>query len=714
MESDVDTESSKWEEYRDLSSGFVLPLLNIEGRGADDRWLDFRARNVRRDDARYTFGYGVTDRYSLTVDYNKIPHRFGNDGHFLWTRTAPGRYEIADPVQAALQGALETQFAANRTAITFPFINNLLAPYLATAQGIDLALQRDRTQANLLFGGMTGFSWGLEYKHENRNGTRPYGASFGFSNATEMPEPIDYDTDDAELAGEWNTERAGIRFGYRRSTFKNNVSTMTWDNPFRLVSSTDPGAYSSPGSGSVNGSALGSSDLWADNEANLAFVSGRAELGGNWFVQGNASYNVMTQDDPLLPYTLNSSIQGIGFDGKTFVATDPANLPTRNADNKVNVTNLAAKAGTRFGDRLDLTFNYRLYDYDNQSRRVSFPGYVRFHSVWEEIGRITVPYSYKRQDLGAELGWDLARSTRLGLSYNLQSWDRTFREIDSSDEDIFRLTFDTQPYAGLGLRASYEHGDRSIGDYHVEAQEESFLDPEGITNLPSLRKFDEAARQYGQYNVQANLFPAEAWTLFFGVTGRDEDYDESGHGLIKDETLQYNAEIGYAPGEKLNIYLFGHRADRDSLQRARQSGATPSTRPIDDWTADFDEVTDTWGLGFTSKLAAWTTDISAQYSRSDGEADFTAFEGGLPLTPPRPLLDIPNYEDIKLLAILARLDYRITPNATAGVGYRWEDYTIDSFILQGLQSYLPGAILLNADSGDYQGSTYLLELKLAF
>ncbi|HYN23373.1 MAG TPA: MtrB/PioB family outer membrane beta-barrel protein, partial [Thermoanaerobaculia bacterium] len=617
-------------------------------------------------------------------------------------------------VQAALQGALEKQFAANARGITFPFLNDLLAPYLATAQEIDLALQRNRTQANLLYGGLTGFSWGLEYKHENRNGNRPYGSSFGFSNVTELPEPIDYDIDDAELAGEWNTDRAGVRFGLRHSTFKNDVSTMYWDNPFRLVGSTDPNAYSSPGSGSIGGSNIGFADLWPDNEANLLFVNGRAELGGNWFVQGNVSYNIMTQDDPLLPYTLNASIKGIGFNEEVFDATKVENLPTRNADMEVNVMNIGAKAGTSFGDNLDLTFNYRLYDYDNQSRRVSFPGYVRFHAVWEEIGRITVPFSYTRQDAGAELGWDVGKASRLAASYNLQTWDREFREIDSSDEDIFRLTFDTKPSALWNLRASYEFGDRTTDEYLVEAMEESFLHPEGANNLPTLRKFDEAAREYDQYNVQATFLPAEAWSFFAGVTGRSEDYTESEFGLIEDEILQYNAEIGYTPGEKLTFYLFGHRADRDAFQKARQSGATPSTNPLDTWTVAFNEVTDTWGLGFTSKVAAWTTDISAQYSKSDGDADFTAFGGQAGPTPTRPVLDIANYEDIELLAILARLDYQITPNAKAGVGYRWEDYTIDSFIIQGLQNYLPAALLLNPDYGDYQGSAFVLDLSLSF
>ena len=82
-----------------------------------------------------------------------------------------------------------------------------------------------------------------------------------------------------------------IRVGLRHSTFKNDVSTMFWDNPFRLVGATDPNAYQSPGSGSIGGSNLGFADLWPDNESNLIFADGRAELGGNWFVQGAGKEN---------------------------------------------------------------------------------------------------------------------------------------------------------------------------------------------------------------------------------------------------------------------------------------------------------------------------------------------------------------------------------------------------------------------------------------
>ncbi|HEX6899574.1 MAG TPA: MtrB/PioB family outer membrane beta-barrel protein [Thermoanaerobaculia bacterium] len=706
-EADVDTDSAKWEEYRDVSSGFV-PFLNIEGE-AGDRFMNFRGEHIRRDDARYNFSYGILDRYSIVVDYNKIPHRFGNNGHMLWTRTGPGRLEITDPIQAANQTTLVNQFAVNPSAINFTFLNNLLRPYLATAQEIDLGLIRDRTLARVDLGSMAGFAWGLEYTHENRKGDRAYGGSFGFNNVTEVPEPIDYDTTGAQIAGEWNTQRGGLRLGYRYSEFENNISTLMWDNPFRVTNSTDASAYQAPGSASVNGSVIGVADLAASNEASLLFFDGRTRLGG-WNLSGNLGYQIMTQDDPLLAYTPNTAIQGIGFDHQRFNASDPATLPVRSADREVQTLSLNAQAGTRFGERWDLTFRYRFYDYDDQSDRIEFPGYARYQAVWEEIPRITVPYAWTRQNASAELGFEITNATRLGFAYILESWDREFREIESSDEDILRLTFDTQPSNWFSLRASYEYGDRSIGDYHTDAQEFSFVEPEGINNLPGLRKYDEAARTSDTFNVLAQLFPTEAWSFSLGATGRDEEYDESEFGLVSDDTITYNAELSYTPGENLTFFLFGQRQDRESFQRNRQSGGTLSTNPLDDWQVLLDETTDLWGLGMTSRFnESWSAELEGRWSKSDGFADFFSPPGGTPNV----AVDFDNYEDIELLSLLGRLDYKITRNARAGLFYRWEDYTIDSFIFQGLQNYLPGALLLNPNFQDYTGSILGFELSLS-
>src|SRR3982750_2873259 len=95
VNSHVDTNSAKWEEYRDMSGGFIIPGLHVFGEGSGDRELDFSAVTVPRDAARYNLFCGGPGRYELTIDYNKIPHHFGNDGHMLYTRTAPGRLEIS-------------------------------------------------------------------------------------------------------------------------------------------------------------------------------------------------------------------------------------------------------------------------------------------------------------------------------------------------------------------------------------------------------------------------------------------------------------------------------------------------------------------------------------------------------------------------------------------------------------------------------------------
>jgi MtrB/PioB family decaheme-associated outer membrane protein len=710
ISTDVNTKSSKFQEYRDLSSGATLGfnLLGVSGDG--ERVFDITGVNVRRDDARYTIDYGKPGAYTFFFDYNKIIHRFGNDGHTLYTYTGGGHYQIADPIQASIQTALVNQFALNPAGITFPFLSNLLAPYLAVAQPVNLALERDRTLARLDLGKMSNLSWGLEYTHELRSGLRPYGGSFGFGNATELPEPIDYDTTGAELAGEWKGANGGLRFGYRYSDFKNNVSTMFFDNPFRATNSTDPSAYTGPAPGSINGAAVGFADLAASNKANLAFVAGKGRA-GSWWGNFNGSYNQMKQDDPLLPYTLNTAIVGLTETGAKFDPTNPANLPANSADRKVDVTAISALGGTRFADKFGLTFHYRYYDYDNKAAAIDFPGYVRFQAVWEAIGRVAFPYSYKKQNAGAELGLDLSTATRLSLNYDRESWDRTGREVKTTDEDILKLNLDSHSSEKLTLHGSYEYGDRSISAYNTAASNATFIEAEIPTNLPGMRKYDEAARKYKAFNALAQLTPSDAWTFQLGSNSRNEDYNKTQFGLTYDDTLQFNAELSYTPGEKVNFFLFANRADRKNQIKSRQSGAAASVNPQDDWTATFQEITTTAGAGFNAKLSSkWSANVTANYSYSNGKADIFSPPGGAPDLG----FGFNNYEDIKLLSVLARLEYQLNKQAKTGLFYRWEDYTLDSFIIQGLNNYLPGALLLDPALGDYRGKVLGVDLTLTF
>ncbi len=706
---DQDTNSSKFQEYRDLDSGFRIPLLKAWGESADgNRTIDFTAQNVWRDDARLGLDYAVAGKYGVSFSYDKIPHRFGNDATSLWTRTAAGRFEIDDSIQRANQTALAAQFAANRALITFPFLNNLLAPELAAARKIDVSLERERSRIDFDLGTLKGLSWDISLFNEKRTGLRPYGAAFGFSNSTEIVEPIDYDTSEVTARGEWAGKNGGLVFGFRSSRFENSIKSVTWDNPFRITDATDPSAYTAPGSGSINGPAIGRNALAPDNKAGSFFLDGRWRFSSGWWANGSASKTRMTQDEALLAYTTNTAINTRG--GAPFDATLRSNLPQQTADRTADVTTFSANAGGKFANVFGLTFRLKSYEYKDDSDRITIPGYARFDAAWIATGRITVPPQFKRTDFGSELTWDVAPSTSLGLSWNRQTWDRKRREVEKTDEDVFKLTADSRAWKNVTLRAALEHGDKSIGHYDVEAAEDSFVISTGATNLPDLRKFDEAARTYDAWRIGADFVVGEAWSFNLGTTGRKDDYDKSAFGLISDDTQHFDFELGYTPNDKLDVYLFGDRSDRKTFQKSRQSGATPSTNPLDSWQAEFKEVNDTWGLGWNQTYTAqWKSSVEGRWSKSDGKADLFSPPGG---TPDR-AVGFDNYEDIELFSISGKLDFTLNKNVGFGLWYLYEDYTIDSFIRQGLQNYLPGSLLLNADNGDYNANLFAGYVRLS-
>ena len=275
---------------------------------------------------------------------------------------------------------------------------------------------------------------------------------------------------------------------------------------------------------------------------------------------------------------------------------------------------------------------------------------------------------------------------------------------------MIKLTADTRAWKNVTLRAALERGDKSIGHYDVEAAEDSFVISTGATNLPDLRKYDEAARTYDSWRVGADFVVGEAWTFTLGTTGRKDDYDKSRFGLISDDVQHFDFELAYTPGATQDVYLFGDRSNRKTFQKSRQSGATPSTNPLDDWQVKFDEINDVWGLGWNRRYSEqWKSAVEGRWSKSDGKADIFSPPGGTPNV----AFGFDNYEDIELFSVSGKLDFTLNPHVGFGVWYLYEDYTIDSFIRQGLRNYLPGTLLLNADNGDYTANLFAGYVRLS-
>ncbi|MEO7795133.1 MAG: MtrB/PioB family outer membrane beta-barrel protein, partial [Thermoanaerobaculia bacterium] len=161
---DVDTDSAKFNEYRDYQDGFLVERLGLHGATADGNHnLSFVATRAGRDDARYAMDFRAEGSYDVELEFNRIPHRFGNNAHSLFSRTAGPRWSIADSTQIYLQQRLAQQFALNPAAINFAYLDRLLQPFLANAYIFDVGLQRDRTHAEVDLAKGGKLAWGVVF-----------------------------------------------------------------------------------------------------------------------------------------------------------------------------------------------------------------------------------------------------------------------------------------------------------------------------------------------------------------------------------------------------------------------------------------------------------------------------------------------------------------------------------------------------------------------
>ncbi|HET9314764.1 MAG TPA: MtrB/PioB family outer membrane beta-barrel protein, partial [Vicinamibacteria bacterium] len=245
-QTDNDTLSSKFEEYRDLPNGLFAPSFRFRGEHDGFYW-NFVGRDIQERDQRYWLDLRKGAIW-IVGDYNQIPHNFGNDGHTLLTSTSEGVWQTTDALQRNFQTAI-TSVPQNQ--VTFPFLNNLVTPSLNAANSVDLSLQRERGRVAMKVVPEGPFDVTVAYFRERRTGDRAAsGTAFGFGNVVELPETLHYLTQDvgadASFSGDWGVVRAGLHYNW----FENRIETFAFDNPFRITDSTDASAYQAPGTAS--------------------------------------------------------------------------------------------------------------------------------------------------------------------------------------------------------------------------------------------------------------------------------------------------------------------------------------------------------------------------------------------------------------------------------------------------------------------------------
>jgi hypothetical protein len=508
---------------------------------------------------------------------------------------------------------------------------------------------------------------------------------------------------DGNVNGDWGVATAGFRY----DSFENRIDTLTFDNPFRATDSTDASAYTGPAAGSIAGAAFGRLALPPDNEALTGSAMALFRLPHRTRVSASASLGSWRQNDtPFIPFTTNTSIT------TPVRATDISTLPARSLDGKIDVSSFMVFASAHPADRLNFSARFRRYDLDNKTPRLRLPGYVRFDAVWEDIPRISVPYGYTTNRLDGTGSYDFGRVSLEAFARHV-TMDRTFRETEETRENGIGGAVRLRALDWAILRASAEHAKRDFDRYDFEESEDaSFVNPGPPANLPELRRYDQAKRDYDRINTQLILTPGGAFGLTLAYSKTRDDYTETEYGLTEASYQVISVDADYTPSARWNAYGFYSREKNVNHQRGRQSGATPSTNPLDDWTSDVQDDVDSVGGGVNVALVPdkWTWNGFLRFQKVNGRNDLFSPPGGAPDV----AFGIDRYDDTKLFTLSSEIDYRATAKWGLGLGAWYEKYEADDAATTGLVNYVPGSFFLAANDGPYRSITGWLKLTYRF
>ncbi len=597
--------SPNFREYRVIEEGFVANRLRLGIESKDRRhFLEFQGQDISKNDQNYQVRGGEYGRYRLDFEWDQIPHIYALGAKTAFVRSEGGNYGFPFNIASAVQAAptTPTKFAVLRQ--------------LNGATVFDLKTRNDIGKGAAWWAPAPEWDLQLSYDHTRRAGNRPIGAGFGSpgGSVVELPEPIEWQTDQLNASVGYSTPLFQLQGGYRLSIFGNDIKTMTYNNPLIAVS-TFPAATSQ--------SSIGRAVLAPDNQAHTAYLTGGVNLPMASRIAATVSYGLNFQNDTFISHTVNPVLAG-----------DPRlrlYSPSLRGDLRTLLIN--ATATTRPIRDVTVTGTYRFYDNDPHTLIQTFPAHV-VRDTGPVVGetRFTTTHAYQKQNGDLDVAWRVLRPLTLRGGFGWERWDRDVtREVDRTDEYSAKAGIGYRPFSWLDAGAKYVRSWKRISFYNTSAHlshtvvEEDIATEAAVGQSPQLRKYDEAARDRHRAEVSLRFTPFER--LDIGLTGSysHDNYPFSYLGLLNGNTWSVGADGSYAPFSWVTLRANYSHEEVHSKQRSR-------SRPVVaiggvnvvgdfvsfDWISRNVDVYDTVGTGALLRLIPNKLDLQADwgYQRS--------------------------------------------------------------------------------------------------
>ncbi|MBK6743366.1 MAG: MtrB/PioB family decaheme-associated outer membrane protein [Hydrogenophilales bacterium] len=637
MQSDASYRFGRYTGYQDNGG-----LINASGayryRGKDNGgFLDVRVEDLGLESRDLVLEAGRQGKYDVALEYDQIPNFRESD-----TRS---------PFRAEGDGmlGLPAGWIPGSSTTTMPTLANDLAR-------TPLKTERDRLGVKFAF--IPGKNWELagHFRREEKDGVKDMGATVYFNQSVILPVRISTQTDDFGLSMGYMGPRLQARLAYDGSLFKNDFAQIGWDNPYATV----PGVAS------------GQMADAPDNEfhqisALLGYKLSETTRLGAKFARGR-----MTQDEALLPYTVNPAIAGSA-------------LPTNRLDGEIDTTLAKLEINSRPADKLRLDASYTYSDRDNKTSVETYD-YVVTDTLSGGL-RQNRPYSFEQHLLRAKVGYRLGESD-LSAGVDHDRMDRTYQQVEETKDTTLWARFKIRPADTVDATLKMSHANRDASPYTPQADEHSLM---RVHNL--------ADRDRNKAGVEVTFTPNEKLSLGLDLEYLKDDYSTMYLGLREATGITSNVNVTYAFSDQFtaSAYYNHERLDSD------QAGSAWITVPAADepWLASDSNLTQTLGMTFNwvaipKKLDVGVDLVYADYSGKIQYVNAT---------------DLP-----RLRATLAGIGvhgvYKLKDNLSLRAGYRYERYKESDWSETGAVDAVSSLLGLGAAPQDED--THLVTLALRY
>ncbi len=664
-------DEARYERYRDLRSGANVNLAYAKVTPA--YIFNVTVKNAGYRDQRYDAGFS-SRRVKFAFFFDQLPLNHSYD-----TRTP----YVCQPGSCTLDPALRARVQAGGYALGIPQTPADLRSgwiYSSILAQSDLKSRRDTIAGSVTISATDNLDFTVNVNSYKRAGNQPWGASYAFNFADEIPIVIDNRTTDVSAGIEWASHQGMMRLAYDYSKFDQNIPSFTWDNPIRATdydqNRTTVVGYDPSGYVVGNGPARGRLAEAPTNTLTTFNWLGMLKLPNRTTANATFAMGAGRQNAELIPWTINPV-----FQQPALFAVFPglANLPRDTAQMKVNYTAATVNVNSRPSRYLAFSVRYRSNDRSDLHQPFNGEEYVRFDAVPEETGSETEHFQINRNTLDANVAFTPFRFGSIRVGYGLDRWEQTARTTEGWKTDTGRVSFDTTGNDYVTLRALFEHSRRSAIGFDQEA-----LNSLGMQ--PTARFFDEMSRIRDRGTLTVGLNPAPSVALNVAVSTAKDDYQGADpvvqFGLLNNTNTSYTVGFSLTPSPKVGIGGEYGREKYNALQQSRNSNPAPDpswTDPARTWSLTNDETVNDVSLFVDLVNAIEKTNIRLGYDYSDSDQGFVFGGPRIPqLSALGQFIPLPNVTNNWQRATVD-LRYNVTSRVGVGFGYSFEKLDIADF-----------------------------------